>query len=167
MIETDQSSSEKAINRALVNVSLKWGVDPELARHNPVFWHEGSLNYHDPVSHREAVFGYLKSRGILGDGLNGAFKLNYGLDELDQAANADFDKGVDIDVVIGLLVSQLFYQYGELGEPDSLIKPSLRTVEILEHLKRLGYLERSESDDEHGFRWADRAEPMLKAHYLL
>lgn len=167
MVKTDQSTSERAINRALINVTLKWGVDPERARHNPVFSHTGALHYYDPTSHREEVFEYLKSRDILRDGFNGAFKLEYSLDELDQVADTDFGKGIDVEIVVGLLVSQLYYQHGVIGEPDRIIKPSLRLVEIFEHLSHLGYVERADSDDERGFRWTDSAEPMLKTHYLL
>lgn len=166
MVEMDLSNSKRAINRALMHVTLEWGVNPETAHHNPVFWHNGSLNYHDSASHRKEVFGYLKTRGILGDGFNGAFKLNYGLNELDQAADVDFARGIDLDVVIGLLVSQLYYQHCELAEFGQLIEVTSRVVEIIGHLSQLEYVERTVSDGGHAFRWTGRAEPMLKAQYM-
>lgn len=168
VVEKDQNTSERAINRALMHVALAWGFDPEQVRHNPVFWHGGSLNYYDPVSHREQVFEYLKDRGILSSGFNGAYKLNCTLDELNAAADSDYDRGVDFGIVVGLLVSQLYYQHSELEEPSQLVTPSSRSVEILEHLSYLGYLTSIQADNnDRGYRWTNKAEPMLKAQHLL
>ena len=113
MKSAEQSASERAINRALIDAALKWGVDPERATHNPVFWHDGFLNYYDHTSHREEVFLYLDERGILEPGFKGAYKLNYSLNELTDAADADYERGIDIDIVVGLLASQLLYEHGE------------------------------------------------------
>lgn len=172
MEKNDQGTSERAINRALVNVALRWAVDPQQAHHNPVFWRDGYLNYYDPTSHREEVFTYLKGRGILSDGYNGASKLNSGLDELDEVADADYQRGVDLDVVVGLLVAQLVYQHGELypsskESGSDVIVWSERTAAILEHLCKLGYVGPAKLNARRDYRWTEKAESMLRRHHLL
>lgn len=165
--------SRRAINRALLDVALKWGVDPERAHHNPVFWHDGALHYYDPVSHREEVFAYLKERGILSDGFNGAFKLNYHLDELDKAADADFEQAIDLEVVVSLLVAQLFYGHGELRchdqqSDDRRVHHCEKLTDLVEHLRNLGFVERVEAENSAQiYRWTEVAVPILRARYML
>ncbi|MCW2362431.1 MULTISPECIES: hypothetical protein [Sphingobium] len=171
MTRTDRDDAVQRINRALFDVALKWGVDPNKATHSPVFWHDGSLNYYDHRSHREAVFRYLKGRGVLGDGHIRAFKLMCDFDDIDQAADADYCRGVDVDEVVSFLVMQLIYQFGELFPLNADLNPQIvmwseRTSAIIDDLRELGYVERVPSAEGYVDRWTKMANPAMRASYL-
>lgn len=170
MKDDDRNDSARAINRALLDATLKWGVNPNRATHNPVFWHDGSLNYCDHISHREEALIYLNERGVLEPGFNGAYRLTCSLDELHAAADADYERGIDIDVVFGLLATQLEYQHScflKVTERGVVVEGSERTSEILENLAKLGYIEQRRGDIGGEYELTRKGEAILRARYML
>lgn len=159
--------AQRAINRAFVNVALKWGVDPTKALHNPVFWHDGALHYYNPISHKEESYSYLRERGLLVEGFNGSFRLNCPFEDLDRIANEDFDAGIDISLVAGLLISELFYEWHELISQCEGVRWSELSSEIIENFQIIGLVESiAHASGEVSYQWSNAAIPILQKQYL-
>jgi len=174
----------KALHRSLVRAALSWNVDPENATHNPVFMRDGALNYISHESTREATYSFLRQTGVLEEGFNGAHRLTVPLDKIDFAADATFDKGVDTDRVVEILIGLLWYEFGSLGTsygnyPDIQMSSDPRAtsvhfpgeaeemVSVMQNLLILGYVQATQSSGAlPGFQWTPEALPILKRLYL-
>jgi len=173
VISEQQQQHQKAIYRGLLRVALVWGVDLDNAKSNPVFWHNGALNYVSPMSHDEAVFDFLRNRGLMSEGHNHAHRLEFSFGELNDVADADFAKGLDFEEILGLLVMQLAYRFNYLnlsphGESRWRNGNDERDNEVnalLRHISVLGYLEEMpQQSAASGYRWTKKAAPMLKTY---
>ncbi|NML88034.1 hypothetical protein HHL26_02980 [Sphingobium sp. TB-6] len=157
----------------MLRVTLVWGVDLDNAKSNPVFWHDGALNYISPMSHDEAVFDYLRGRGLMSEGHNHAHRLEFLFDKLDEVADADFTRGLDFEEVLGFLVMQLAYrfnylslsQHGEFRLQTGNDERDNEVNALLRQISALGYLEEvSQQSAASAYRWTNKAAPMLKKY---
>ena len=165
--------AKKAIYRGVVHAAVVWGVDRERATRNPVFWRDGALNYVSHLSHDEDVFAFLRRRGIMSEGFNNAHRLNFTFEQLDDALDTDFSRGIDFEVVLGLMLLQLADRWGFLGfSPDAgpyFLKGTQQWAtevrEIFCHLAEMGYLTRiSAQTSESRYQWTPKAAPVVKKY---
>lgn len=173
MTSDQQQQLQKAIYRGLLRVALVWDVDINNAKCNPVFWHNGALNYVSPMSHDEEVFYFLRSRALMIEGHDHAHRLEFLFDKLGDVADADFAKGLDFEEVLGLLAMQLAYRFNYLslsphGETRLRTGNHERDNEVnalLQQISALGYLEdMSQPSAASNYKWTKKAAPMLKTY---
>jgi hypothetical protein len=174
----------KALHRSLVRAALSWNVDPENATHNPVFMRDGRLNYYATMTTREQTYSFLRENGVLEEGFNGTDRLTVPLDQIDQAADAAFDKGVATERVVETLIGLLWNEFGSLYTRDGThldiqMSPNPRAtslnfpdeaeemVSVMHNLQVLGYVQATQiGGDPPGFQWTPEALPILRRLYL-
>jgi hypothetical protein len=184
-LEEESLEAARALHRSLARAALSWNVDPKTATHNPVFVKNGKLNYYYTTSMRRKVSSFLRETGVLQPGFNGADRLAVPLDQIDGAADAAFERGIDIESMVEALMGLLEEEFGSFGwnhatfpeielSPDprarSLHFPDEReeVLSVLQNLQILGYVQVAEVGSEPPrFQWAPLALPILKRLYFI
>jgi hypothetical protein len=164
--------AKKLIYRGVAHAGLVWGVDREKAIHNPVFWLDDALHYCSPLSNDDELFDFLSERGIMTISSRGVYRLNHTFEKLDEALDHDFSRGIDFEMVVGLLFSQLLDRWAFLNLPgpdagptflNSTEKFETEVIMIFVALADLGYLQQVISRSSRPqFRWTRQAASLMK-----
>ncbi|TIX51810.1 hypothetical protein [Alteraurantiacibacter aquimixticola] len=183
MANQSRQDAEKTLYRALVHAVLIWTGGLELvkaAKIGHVRLEDGHYDFYSPNSWDQVAHEYLIDRGLMsGDCL--CARLQVPLDDLDDAIDADYEKGIDIDNVVALLTGQLCDAYNLIGAladagPHFNQRNSHLREEILAIygiLDDLGYVALSDAaDDPPKYVWTRKAaiipvrQPMLGFDYM-
>ena len=185
---SDLREAAKRVHRGFVRAALAWGVNPDNATLNPIFIRDGLLNYCSDMSHEQEAHRYLRDKGVLEEGFNRAHRLPVPLDRIDEIADAAFERGCDLDMVVQLTLSLLQYLYPVFGGPAGYLSfvldvspPSLPSSHyqrsapvdemraLAEDLHLLGYVTivPPEGGVPEHYLWTAKSAPLLKRAHLL
>lgn len=173
MHSQNYDAAKKVVYRTMARAALVWGVDRNNARQNPVFWHDGSLNYCILLSEFEYVYAFLKTRGIMSEGFNRANRLNFTFEQLDQALDDDFNRGIDFEEIINLMFDQLWGFWGIIRlnhiagpyVPKEIEGHSGDIIEFFNSFSELGYVSKSTNHSGNfEYHWTDSGKNLVKKH---
>ncbi len=133
---------DRFVYRCFVKAFLAWDIDPTKAKHNPVFEHNGRMNYHFSDSLYEHACYLLLEQGILESGFNGAHQLTAPFNKIESAADASFDRGVNMAKVVHFIREWRDWHWFSIDFYEKLAQTSagrerLKFFPSLEELEKL------------------------------